>query len=235
MPTSNQPAVGCSVPYWKNTGGVASPLLNLSSELRVTTASLHAGIEQKLRVPAAFRSLTDYREFLLSLYRFYRPLEVRLMSFTDWHAEGVRLFAVSPSQRLASDLSEMGVALPDFADAPVASLPELTSFPQALGALYVIEGQSLGNQVILHDLQRKFGDKANRSIAFLRGDGPETGSRWNLFKATLDAFGARYPEARPAVVAGARATFQAFGGWLRPAEFDSAPSRQAHATSRTAR
>ena len=56
-----------------------------------------------------------------------------------------------------------------------------------LGHLYVLEGTTLGNRTHLEDVRRCTGFAGEAGTAYYRGYGPETGPRWESFRAAVDA------------------------------------------------
>lgn len=90
----------------------------------------------------------------------------------------------------------------------VAALVRVVSQVDAaalLGALYVLEGSSLGAMVLLPKLQQTLGLKKD-GLSYYRGHGAETGSRWGTFGQRMDEALAS-AASQDAAVATARATF----------------------------
>lgn len=94
--------------------------------------------------------------------------------------------------------------------------PPLPGLPEALGCFYVLEGSTLGGQLILRHLKRHFADAPVGSFAFFRAYGDEAGPMWRAFGQALTAAAAQAAsgdfDAR--VVRGAQDTFDTFGTWL---------------------
>ena len=92
-----------------------------------------------------------------------------------------------------------------------AAVAELVRFvnqvspPVPLGALYVLEGSSLGATVLLPRLQEALGLR-KQGLAYYRGHGAQTRSRWTTFGERMDAALAD-DAARAQAVAAARTTF----------------------------
>lgn len=193
-----------------------TPLRPLSLELREETAGLHRYTEQRLGFPDAITNLIEYGSCLERFYRLYRPLETELAAFDEWRSIGIELEQCRQSERLARDLSALGVSPSQLAGAPKASLPALLDFPHALGALYVMEGSTLGSQFILRHLTSLFGDKIGAADSFFRGHGEQTTSRWREFKRVLDDYGLENQSHVPRIVAGAKRTFLSIADWMQP-------------------
>ena len=82
---------------------------------------------------------------------------------------------------------------------------------EAFGCLYVLEGSTLGGRVISRHVQSRLGSDVPR--AFLDAYGSRTGERWQAFRAAL-AGAPRNRDVDARIIAGARATFEAFTAWL---------------------
>ncbi|NWE37249.1 biliverdin-producing heme oxygenase, partial [Pseudomonas gingeri] len=115
---------------------------------------------------------------------------------------------------LLTDLHALGLD-----DPAVAALPRCTSLPPldtpaaCLGALYVLEGATLGGQILRREMAQRLGLDADNGGAFLNVYGAETGRRWKDFldylsRVPLDA------HAKLRAVNAARSTFSCFEQWL---------------------
>ena len=93
-------------------------------------------------------------------------------------------------------------------------MPAPGSVAEAFGCLYVLEGATLGGQVISRHLARELSLSPANGAAFFNGYGPETGPRWTAFLALLEAH-AGQPEQQASVVEAARQTFLLLEQWLR--------------------
>ena len=87
------------------------------------------------------------------------------------------------------DLKALG-ATPDFlARAPLCrELPDVASSARLFGCLYVIEGATLGGQVITRHLHTHLGLTPACGASFFSGYGAQTGSRWKAVGALLNAY-----------------------------------------------
>lgn len=121
--------------------------------LRNRTAEAHAIVDAAI---GAFDDRESYKRYLLATYRFRIPMERRLEGFDwpdglgDWRPRRI-------GAQLTADLLDFDLPLPDLED--FASPLEQS---RLYGALYVLEGSSLGAQVLLRraenlGLSRDFG------------------------------------------------------------------------------
>ncbi len=115
---------------------------------------------------------------------------------------------------LLNDLRALGLndtaicALPRCAALPTFQTPEA-----CLGALYVLEGATLGGQVLRREMAQRLDLDASNGGAFLNVYGAETGRRWKDF---LDYLGRQPLDAcaKQRAVEAARSTFSCFEQWL---------------------
>jgi heme oxygenase len=187
--------------------------IDLRSRLRAATRPMHEAIEAELDIAVRLNSIGAYRSFLEDLLRLYRPLEKALQAVA-WQGSGIDFDRRRKIGWLEADLIDLKHtrasldALPDFHR---EAWP--TSLPEALGALYVIEGSTLGGRVILQRLAPILGVSAAWAGSFLNGYGRRTGSMWQAFVASLNAAEAPETDA-PIIEASAVATFASFGAAL---------------------
>jgi heme oxygenase len=81
-----------------------------------------------------------------------------------------------------------------------------------MGALYVLEGSTLGGRVIGRHIAATHG-LTGEGLAYYAGHGTRTGAMWSAFRARLDGFDGE----GEAVVAAANETFDAMRVWLTAA------------------
>lgn len=177
--------------------------------MKAATAGLHAEVEGL--VPLARRPLTrsDYVEHLVRLAGFHLPLEAALLDGFDW--AGLGLIDVDRRRRsgaLLADLAALGVS----PDAPPRCPPAAPGdLGRALGALYVLEGSTLGGLVIARELSGRFDPPV--PLGYLSADGPHVGARWKAFGAFAEGLAGERSIADGAV-AGAVDTFARLAAWL---------------------
>ena len=92
---------------------------------------------------------------------------------------------------------------------------KLSSFEQALGAYYVLEGSSLGGQFLYKKLSKIHGELLDNKMNYLYGFGKQTFNEWNNFIASLEKFTFQYPEKKPIIVHSAIETFRCFNTELK--------------------
>ena len=176
-----------------------SPILQA---LRAETRPAHDALEQntfdqQLTSGTITEATTAY--FLAKMYGFLAPYEARLKQQNlepEWE--------VPARQRAHLILNDLPQATPPLCPA----MPPLDTWPQLLGAMYVVEGSTLGGQVIARALA-----KAGIPLqAYFSGYGEQTGARWKQFCHLLTQ--ATTPENEADIVQSATRTFQALDQWL---------------------
>jgi heme oxygenase len=117
-------------------------------------------------------TLSDYQSLLALLYRFYASVEPALCSalaplpFSTIYRPRLKL--------IGDDLTKSGGHLPPPSE---IQLP-MRSPAEILGTVYVLEGSSLGGQVICRHLQKTLGEKINRALGFYTEIGTNAGKHW---------------------------------------------------------
>ena len=187
----------------------------IATRLRQETAEQHQALEKLL--PLATDDLTPalYQSTLANFWGFYATWEALALEATapgllalvharlKLHLIEADLLALAHSASLLWELRR------DMMDP--SWLPDLRHPPSLLGSMYVVEGATLGGQIISHHLETDLRMSHGWGYSFFLGYGGDTGLRWKAFTAILN----RAPAAEgDAIVAGARQTFTAFHRWL---------------------
>lgn len=108
--------------------------------------------------------------------------------------------------RLDADLAALG------ADVSLAIDRDfrLDDVGEAFGAIYVVEGSTLGAQVIRRHVVESLALDPARECTFLGGYGAGTGATWKRTAASVTAYAAEHPECDAQLIAGAHQTFALF-------------------------
>ena len=184
--------------------------LPLLSRLRTETRDRHDAIEQTLLLMDDDLTPEAYRRRLEQFFGFYKPVEERLLDGCGPLAPWLNVQARRKTPLLEADLTALGQAA---ARLPVCTtLPPLVSAAACFGCLYVLEGATLGGVIISRHVGQKLGVSPAAGGAFFYGYGEQTGAMWQQFRAAITDF-SRQSDAQDAVVASARATFEALQHW----------------------
>lgn len=188
----------------------ARPIL---SRLKQETAAIHAQVEQRVDLLNRVRTVRAYRALLETFYGLYCPLEAEVYAVEA----GIGLWLADWEERrrlelIRTDLKALGAT--DTAGLALAPVPRFTSIAARFGCLYVLEGSTLGGQVIARHIQEHLGFTADNGCAFFTSHGPKIGEMWKRFGAAIESFAAAHPEAGDEVVQSAGATFHVFQDWI---------------------
>jgi heme oxygenase len=188
----------------------------LLATLKTETTESHAGLEASMDVFRKVKSVEDYRSLLSRFFTLYEPLEARLAGAMQWESAGWNFMERRKTLWLRQDLETLGVSAAEWESwARCDQLPELNDAGAALGSLYVLEGSTLGGQMISRRFQQTLGIAPTTGGAFFHGYGEETGRNWRAFGqwAETQNVEAKGALTQPAVRA-ARETFDTFAQWL---------------------
>jgi heme oxygenase len=179
-----------------------STVQSLRDITRQRTAAAHAALEATplmREIASGAPSDTDYCDYLARQWSMHAPLEAALRPWVSQPWRNVRLVK---TRWLTADILAMGAA-PPIAGSGCAAI---TSEAQALGTLYVLEGGTLGLQIVRKRL-RSHGNHRDTASRFLRGYGDATAAHWREFVERLEALPS---EVWPLALDAACATFAAF-------------------------
>lgn len=189
-----------------------SPTAPLLLRLRRETAPAHEALEAALGLTSDALTRGAYRRRLEQFYGYYRPVEARLLAFGGWAARGLDLEARRKVPLLEADLRALGLA--ESGRLPLcAELPQLGVVSRAFGCLYVLEGATLGGQVISRHLRRALGIEPSTGGRFFWAYGEAVAAMWKAFGEALVAAAATPPDEDLAVAAAVE-TFETFSRWI---------------------
>lgn len=183
--------------------------------LRSATLAEHESVERHMPLMDAGLSRELYRATLACIY----PLLAGWETWVAAHAPvGLRLLLEGRQRAplLAADLRCLGAEPSELSSFDASRVPGLGENPSAaafLGAMYVIEGSTLGGQYIARHVEATLGLTADCGTAYFRGYGTTTGERWKEFQRAV--VGVRDEDA-PAVIEAAKGMFRVFENAILP-------------------
>jgi heme oxygenase len=182
--------------------------------IRRATAGAHARVDAFVDLESMDRR--RYVAFLSALHDAHAAVEPGLLARADAIAQhGYDVARRLRSPRLEADL----VALcPEWRAASQAPTPVawLDTDAAAFGAIYVIEGASLGGAVIARHVVPMLALAPPVGCRHIIGDGPLTGAEWRAVREVIERFGTAHgPGAVEAMCDGALATFDCVERALR--------------------
>lgn len=185
----------------------------LLQALRTSTGPLHVRLEERMPFFTPSLDASLYFRLLKAYYGFYQPLEEALV------ASGLMPDELVPAERiktpaLVNDLRALGMSDPEIAQLPPCrDLPVIDSPGAVLGVMYVLEGATLGGQLLRREVQARIGLDEHSGLAFLDVYGSATGRRWKAFLNHLSDV-PREPHVVEAAARAAHSTFARFEHWL---------------------
>lgn len=194
------------------------------STLKEQTRSLHDQIERTMDLPSRLGSPDTYKALLGRFYGFYAPLETLLGSVEDAAAEYRRIgfdFAQRcKAEHLKADLRALGMSEADISELPQCTrdqLPAITGMPEAMGCWYVLEGSTLGGQIIRREVASKLGILPGSGCSFFSSYGDQLGPMWRAFGVAAEqlvATAADPAECSRRMVLAANETFVRLDAWV---------------------
>lgn len=179
----------------------------LTDDLKEETKLNHQLLEKKLVARMrTMHSTTDYAKLLSVFYSYMGGLEQQIGAclnesvLPDYHER-------RKASALKADIEFLGGQIPLIAT--IDHLPTIKTHLQAIGALYVMEGSTLGGQIISQMISKQL--NISEGLSFFKSYGDGTMTMWRRFKNVIDM-----PEHLPgtAVLTSANETFKKFGDWF---------------------
>jgi heme oxygenase (biliverdin-IX-beta and delta-forming) len=158
--------------------------------LRQATRSDHEATESTVSLMDPALTRADYVEVLQRMYGAVRAWD----EWSTVHAPPVLAPLLAGRHRsplIAADLDTLQAPTPSIDNDTNASLAaylqgdETQRTAAFLGAMYVIEGSTLGGQYIARHVEQTLGFEPGHGDSYFRGYGDQTGSMWRDFKAVL--------------------------------------------------
>lgn len=183
---------------------------DLTSALKSFTKIPHASLEKNLlRHLRNISCNADYISILRLMYGYYHPLENKI--------EAV-LGREESSRKAAWILKDLDTLGNRFHNTPLCiELPVVTDEAEALGALYVLEGSTLGGVHIAQMIAKKIPGNPGLPLAFFEGYGADTLDRWKRFCSVLNEKNFS-PREKEKALTTAGQTFVLFEKWIRENE-----------------
>ena len=156
----------------------------ISDKLKTETRHLHDLTEEKFnssKISEGTFNLDDYRKLLFYNYEMLKSFENEVFDFIPREAANILHLENRRKLHLAeADLRALGQTLPK-----VRALEPVNSAAEAWGIFYVMEGSTLGGNMIAKQLS-KSAEFYDQPFHYFRCYGAHTGSYWKTFKEVLD-------------------------------------------------
>jgi heme oxygenase len=190
----------------------------LMQRLRSETQPEHTAMEDTLDLLRPTATLDDYKATLQQFEAYVGAWE----AFGQTHCPAAMQPLFAARQRhplLVADLTFFDVA--PLKETPL--LPDLATPAAFLGAMYVMEGSTLGGQLISRHLEKAFALTGGNGYSFFQGHGVDTGRLWKEFATALESQAESLNQDE--VVNGAKQMFIAFRTWVERCNGAQALSR----------
>jgi heme oxygenase (biliverdin-IX-beta and delta-forming) len=182
----------------------------LSERLKNETHQSHVDVE-KLILPRVknLDSKSAYASLLKLFYGYFKPIEDKVDKVID-----EQILPDYNERRKASVIAQDMAKVNDEKCEKICSdLPEITSPDHALGALYVMEGSTLGGKVLTKMITERMQLTPDEGVRFFNGYGADTFSKWHAFKEHLNNYSSE-KQVQDTVVNAANETFIKFKNWI---------------------
>jgi heme oxygenase len=178
-----------------------------TEEIKQQTAPAHQALEKSIvNIIRRIDSAGEYEKMLMFFYGYYKPLEARIHK--RLHGADF-LIQTRQSEWLLSDIRQLGNQSYEFPEC--MELPEVQNHYDALAALYVLEGSTLGGIHILKMIRKRIHLPQGHADLFFNGHGTNTASNWNSFRQLVD-IEIKEPD-QASFLATVNATFSHFKKW----------------------
>lgn len=180
----------------------------IMAKLKEATKHQHDSLESAVSVMDQMFTRTDYIALLTKFYGFYSAIEPKLREY-DLSEFGIEVGERMKTEMLKSDLENLGANISD--DNDPNAIPTIDSAASAFGAMYVLEGATLGGQVITRHLKQHLALDTTNGGSFFNSYGANVGPMWKAFCAAATEFSEKNDgKMDDVMVETAQATFQSF-------------------------
>lgn len=191
---------------------------DIRRRLREATLEVH----QRLHAHEGFNAValgsiarSDYRMLLARLWGFHRPFGTQIATAKLEGWASANLDGRGRCAMLEADLVALGATPAWIAQLPQCGLPRRpASREELMGAMYVVEGSTLGGLQLARALAPLFDPESGDGRRFFLGYGERHGAMWRAFLSELEQC-ATTPASEGAMIDGALQTFEIFETWMR--------------------
>jgi len=182
--------------------------------LKNLTQPAHQQLEANLyaqRMVAGTISQADYAAYLQRLWPIHVTVEAEYQRWPDWAAYGFDITSRQRAPLLAQDLAYLAYPLPADSHFPLSPGHD---FAEMLAYLYVLEGSTLGGQVLLRKIKPVLGLTPQQGGAYFYSYGPQVGSQWQAVQQFLTDYVTQKPTAETVIINQANQFFEMIDQWL---------------------
>lgn len=154
-------------------------------------------------------SIEQYIKYLTAMYGFIRPLEAHIYPQLSTIIENIE--ARRKTSLMEHDLKALGLSEIEIKNIPIFTFMPMTN-AAAMGAMYVIEGSTLGGAIIYKHIHKSLNLTTENGAGYFQPYGQSSGSFWKSFLANMTDFATDNKEAE--VIDGATETFKNIHDWF---------------------
>lgn len=183
----------------------------LSDYLKINSKKEHDSIESKIDLVKLATNLEHYTSLLKAMYGLYASVETAFLPYqNDFQELGINLNQRLKKDLLAEDLKQFNQGIENL---PICDqIPSMQNIHEAMGVLYVLEGSTMGGQIIYKQLLKSnIISEGNPGGNFFKPYGQNTMPMWMSFKKSLDLLSDQHDDV---VLNKARETFKKMEDWL---------------------
>lgn len=192
---------------------------NILKAIKEATRPKHDEIELNPLMNSVSDNSIDPKNYYNLLYKFYgfhKSAETTLLNTAFWKNYNFNIEERRKTPLLASDLQYLGYK-ENLDKIPLCDkMPTMTNDAQRVGFLYVIEGSTLGGQVLSRQLKQKFDFGKDKGASYFNSYGKENlRNMWFGFQALLEKYAENNPKQTDTIIHTAIDTFDTLNIWLR--------------------
>lgn len=189
--------------------------MTLLLDLKNETRPEHVALENDLNFLSEKIDLQTYTAILKAFYGFYKPFESHIKNSPLSFREDLHMQERYKLSMLEADLLSLGLSSHEINSLPLCSnLPSLDSLEEIFGAIYVLEGSTLGGMVLTKHFSKKFDLENLKGLSFYNSYGSKTVEMWRNFQVFLGNQAKNHELDSKKIISSAKSTFSSLHQWL---------------------
>jgi len=157
-------------------------------------------------------NLENFKNVLKVFYGFYKPLEEKIYNLQELEDLGLKIEKRKKIPLLLKDMENFNILEYEINKIELCyDFPNFDTIENILGSLYVIEGATLGGQIVANKLQEIF----NKEIYFFNSYRENIKEMWKEFCNVLNEFGNKNPDKEEIIIESSENTYFKFNEWLK--------------------
>jgi heme oxygenase len=185
----------------------SSHTLSFHQRLKTLTHPFHDELEATELAKSlanATIELDDYANYLHKMHQLHNEIEKKLQSFKEFSHYSIDTSKRSRSDFLKKDLKSLNANNKEVSS---FNLEIEWSFPVAIGVMYVLEGSTMGGQILKERLKKLPVENAHTITNYFDGYGAQTMKLWQEYSLFLEKYVQENPHDSSKIILGACAMF----------------------------